>query len=190
MAGKLRLNGEILVDGFNAKGFYAVGTEGLNDGLSIVEVEGVPFTKTAEADCLPSKTAIPDKIEMRTSKNLLPAKKGDVVFLTFSARCVESEDESGEGKVSAYLHLNRNPYTGLLSDNAVCFGKEWKTFYLSEFAKNDLEKGDLNVVFHLGHQKQKIQIGGLYPLSLGQNFDIAKFPKPDQLITSNKGKKK
>ncbi|MCK4564973.1 MAG: endo-1,4-beta-xylanase [Verrucomicrobia bacterium] len=101
--------------------------------------------------------------------------KGDVLLLSFYARCGESADESALGRFSVTgraHHPDRHlfPFT-----KTVSVGKKWKQFLIPFVAPIDNEAG-YSITFKLGGTKpQVLLIGGLELL----NYHDKK--KPDQL---------
>jgi len=168
--------GVAVVDAASAQGFRCVGTDGPDGDFRTVEVAGMPFAKAVRVAC-PGRVNPPYKVELRSPDSIAPVRQGDLVYMTFAARSLSSADESGEARVAAYLQLNRQPWAGIASEGYACFGSDWRTFHVSGTAKQDFAAGDLQVTFHLGFQRQAIEIGGLRVLNLGPDADPAALPR-------------
>ena len=170
---KLPVEGTPLFNSFNWKNFphnsfsYA--------DFKIVEVKNQPFKTALHMEGLKKPKSF-HTVQIPSKRNLKPIKKGDLIFMQFTARCLKSSDETGEGVVSATCVVDSKSW---LSFGGVSgyFDKEWKTFYGVGIAKNDYPTGKVRMHLFLSKRLQTIEIGGIVILNLGQNIDKEKLPR-------------
>lgn len=102
-------------------------------------------------------------------------KKGDVVWITFWARALETSTESATASTEFITEINRAPNTKLTENEAV-FGRAWTQFAYTFVAEKDYAKGELLMTWRCGYSPQKIQLGGIQVLNFGPNVAPISLP--------------
>lgn len=100
-------------------------------------------------------------------------KKGDLLYLRFRIRCLDTRDETGKGNLDATVQLTKAPYTKEIS-GPYAVGNEWSTYALWTRASRDYSTGELDLNFRLGGfaaQEMEIEDLGLYLLPSSQNTE-------------------
>ncbi|MFQ3669381.1 MAG: endo-1,4-beta-xylanase [Fimbriimonadaceae bacterium] len=151
-------------------------------GLDDLAVTGVPELADRErrADALRvrvrRRNPTPYAVQIRTPKNTLPIRKGDVIFASLRVRCPESGHESGEGMVASYLQLGVPPWN---SQGAIqgSVGRSARTMVAAFASNNEFAVGEAEFTIHIGSQAQVLEIEGLAILNLGPNVPIAELPR-------------
>lgn len=170
---KLPVKGEALFDTFNWENFpygnfsYAA--------FKIVDAEKQPFKKALHVECLKKPKAF-HTVQIASKRNTQSIKKGDMVFIQFTARCLKSSDESGEGFVSANCVIDSKTWNSIGSVGGYV-SNQWKTFYGWGIAKNDYDPGSVRMHMFLSRRQQTVEVGGLVMLNLGQNIDDKLLPQ-------------
>lgn len=103
-------------------------------------------------------------------------KKGEVFLVSFQARTLASEIETGEGRTHWLLKQDQGYKNNL--EFTLSFTGEWKEYFIPFELQKDVEKGGLNLVVQYGYRPQKFQIKDLKFKSFGQT-DISKLPKTE-----------
>ena len=85
---------------------------------------------------------------------------GDVCFLEFWARCLESEHETGTGQITAFVQLGHEPWTKCLAKR-INLGKVWTKVRQPFMATVNLASGEGQCGFHLAFAKQTVEIAGV-----------------------------
>ena len=140
----------------------------------VVPVEGQPFGQAVRITVLKA-TDPAYQVQGMTAANSAPIRKGDTILMVFNIRCIASSDPAGTGAFLAYLQLNRDPWTGLISTDVMAT-RDWQRIYGVGTAPRDFAAGDVALALHLGYQAQTLELGGLMILNLGQNVDASKLP--------------
>lgn len=133
--------------------------------MKVVEVSGKPFTKAIQVEILNKPEAF-HSVQVRGANNSVPIRKGDVVFIAFSARCLKSTDDSHEGYVEAAIVVNSPTWTSF-GRAAGSFGAEWKRIYGYAVAGNDCAPGELRLHLFFSHRWQTVEVGAFNVLNLG-----------------------
>lgn len=68
------------------------------------------------------------------------------------------------------------PYATLVG-NPVTIGNQWKLYYASGKAAQAVPAGTANVAVHLAAAKQVIELGPVFVLDFGPDYNLAKLPK-------------
>ncbi len=165
----LPVDGELLFDG-SSLGVYRFG--GTKKSVD-VDAE-LPFGKALQLS-IAGQGANPWEPQFQTPANVMPLEKGDVLFYILYIRCVESSQDDGKGKAHFYVQRNSSPWTGLGSLNITAF-PEWRKYYVIAKAEESFDSGTMEATVHLGYFKQKIEIGGLIALNLGQGINERDLP--------------
>ena len=141
--------------------------------FSAVDAPGQPFRVAVRAT-VKRRTDPPWKVQLTTAPSLCPVKKGDVLFVSFAARCTASSAETGGGHLFATLQQTQT-YDSLASTTATP-GKEWVRFYLRARAERDYPAQNVELVFHLGKAEQTLDLGGFVAVNLGAGAELRDLP--------------
>lgn len=150
--------------------------------LPDIQVTGVPdnaeVSRTNDAITVRVKQRFPNAYmaEIKTGKNLIPIKKGDVVFVQARLSCLQSKHESGEGMFSSFLQLSGPPWNSQVMIEGTVPNRE-KTFYYAAKATQDYPVGTGEFTFHIGGQAQTLVLKELTVRNLGPNADMSRLPR-------------
>jgi hypothetical protein len=105
-----------------------------------------------------------------------PIAAGDTILVAMYLRAPELKD--GETASIPYIGANgvAAPYENLVG-NGVTINKDWKLYYASGKAAKAFPGGTMRATAHLAADKQVIDLGPVFVLDFGQNYDPAKLPK-------------
>lgn len=105
-----------------------------------------------------------------------PIAAGDTILVAMYLRAPQLK----EGETASIPFLGAGgaapPYEPL-ARTEVTITKDWKLYYASGKAAKDIAGGTANAVVHLAADKQVIDLGPVFVLDFGQNYDPAKLPK-------------
>ena len=105
-----------------------------------------------------------------------PIAAGDTILVAMYLRAPELKD----GQTAAIPFLGAGgasaPYERIVS-TGVTITKDWKLYYASGKAPKDVPGGTAKAAIHLAADKQVIDLGPIFVLDFGQNYDPAKLPK-------------
>lgn len=105
-----------------------------------------------------------------------PVKKGDVILVAFWAKAEEPAPGGTTAKVPAIsVQLNKAPYTALFTEAAEIGGK-WALYYASGVADADYGAEQITASVMLAADKQTIDLGPVFVLDYGPDFDRTKLP--------------
>ena len=124
---------------------------------------------------VPGKSTNPWDVAARVSV-VKPVQKGDVVLLAFWARAeVPAEGQSTAILPGIRVEESAPPYTPLAQDSADVTGT-WAMYYASGVAARDYSPGTLVVAIHLAAARQTVDLGPVFVVDLGPDYDKAKLP--------------
>ena len=103
-----------------------------------------------------------------------PLAAGDTLSAHFFMRTVNSEAESGEGKVQFILE-NVRTYDKSVQYPATA-ASEWKEFNIPFSSKSDYPPGAASVFFRLGYRRQTVEIAGFEVKDYGHSVTVASLP--------------
>lgn len=142
----------------------------------IVPVEGQLFTKALQV----TVGKKPEKVhEVNISaSNATPLKKGDIVYLRFSAR---SAMKSGaEGVAQLYVQSSKN-WAKALDNHKVTLTKEWQTWVRFFRVEEDYEPNTVFFNIFLGFQEQTLEFANIAVVNCGQEKSIEDLRKETRL---------
>lgn len=93
--------------------------------------------------------------------------KGDVIFLSFEARCLETEAESGAGQIAPVVEMAKAPHSKAIWARFPVTEK-WTKFMVPATLKRDFAAGELVLNFRLGYAPQVLEL---------RNIGLWKLPK-------------
>lgn len=85
-------------------------------------------------------------------------KKGDVVFLTFQAQCLNSENEFGDGIIG--VEFGGHWRERILRTEYFC-NSEWKQYYARGQSPKDFNAGEAILEFNTSYRPQQIQLANI-----------------------------
>jgi len=142
--------------------------------MRIVPVKGQSFRKALRARTK-VQPAVPSYLQL-VARSVIPVRKGDVMHLRFSLRCLESREESGEGLTEMVVERAGKPWTKSVTYQARAWRK-WQTFDVPFACLEDYEPQELQICFRLGYAPQVIEIGGVEFINYGKNLKVSDLPK-------------
>lgn len=140
----------------------------------IVPTPEMPFPNSLRMTGLKRPAAF-HTVQIAGRRNEQPIKKGDVLFMQFTARCLQSSDESGDGIIGMHLVADSSTWSSVGGVTGT-FNRDWKTFYGFAVAKSDFEAGKVRIHLFLSHLQQTVELGGIAVLNLGPDVDPARLP--------------
>jgi len=109
--------------------------------------------------------------QFQSPSNIIPVNKGDVLLYVFYIRTTDTESPNDFGKADFYAQRNSDPWTGIGS-LSMSLSTSWKKFYVIARSNTDFGVGEMASSIHLGYLQQKVEIGGILALNLGDvNID-------------------
>ena len=99
---------------------------------------------------------------------------GDIGFIHFYARAVETTDETGMGRT--YLAVRDAGGRGSSFELGVSFGREWREFQFPFRFRRAFAPGEAVVKFGFSFARQTVEIGGLEVLDCGSARPLADYP--------------
>lgn len=160
-------------EGVNALGkpsMEAYKLNGPNASATKIPVEGQYFK---EAFNIIVEKA-PEKVhEINLSAfNLVPISKGDVIFMRWSGRT------SSEGGATGQLFVQSSKnWSKSLANQVFNMKNDWQTWTNFFVSPEDYIPGTLYFNFFLGHQVQKLEIGGIEVIDCGKDKSVDEYRK-------------
>ena len=152
--------------------------------VQTVETSGQPFKQALRLKTL-AVTPTPYTIQLY-AKTIAPVQAGDVLFVRFYMRTLDTQSETGAGSTELVIEQGGPDYRKLITfpGNA---GKEWTEFRIPFVATkeniggngNSIPAGTANVLFRLGYGPQTIEIGGVEILDFGSKARVQDLPQPN-----------
>ncbi len=105
-----------------------------------------------------------------------PVSKGDVILVAYWARA--EEPPAGSETVSVpnvTVGLSKAPYTAF-GEGPVSITRKWTMYYASGVADADYKAGKLVVNVQLGSDVQVVDLGPVFVLDFGPDYDRTKLP--------------
>lgn len=101
---------------------------------------------------------------------------GDAILVAVYLRAPNLKD--GETAEISFLGATEaaEPY-GNIAPGSVSVGKDWKLYYVSGKSPKAYAPNTARVTAHLAGAKQVIELGPVFVLDFGPNYDLAKMPK-------------
>lgn len=99
-----------------------------------------------------------------------PLQKGDVVLAAFWARVVTPPKGRDTGVLSNASISGGSSQTIVISGN-------WEMYYVSTIADADYKAGKANLGLQLAADEQTVELGPVFVLDFGPNYDASKLPR-------------
>lgn len=141
--------------------------------VSSVKVEGQPFSEALRVE-IREKSINPWDVQLQARTNGA-VEKGDVLLATFYFRTDWAPVESGEGQTEFVFELAKDPWTKSTS-YPVRAARQWKKFHVPFVAEASYAPGEAQMIFRLGYEPQKIELGGLTVQNFGTKVALASLP--------------
>ena len=142
-----------------------------------VAVTGQPFAAALRVD-------IPGRPAGGAQNGLVaqltePLKKGDVLWLSFKARRLDSKRETGEAFVEVRMErLVNGKYTWPSHlDRGISIGAEWSETSIPFVLEQDVAPADTRIVIALDNYQQRFEIGPVTLLNYGPGVPLAALPR-------------
>ena len=102
-----------------------------------------------------------------TTPTIEEIRQGEIMCMTFWARAGQEKNASESAKIpSLGLQGVRKPYTKAF-DKSVDLTKQWQHFAFAFHTNDNFQKGEAQIYFHYGNEKQSLEIGPVYLFNLG-----------------------
>jgi hypothetical protein len=106
---------------------------------------------------------------------LKPIKTGDVIFFAIYLRAPDLKDDETASMPGLGVCENASPYTPIAVAD-VRITNRWNVYYVSAKATKGWSRGQAHVAMQLAADKQVIDLGPVFVLDLGPDYDIASLP--------------
>ncbi len=116
----------------------------------------------------------PYDVQVFSGKTNQAIAKGDTLLASCWLRLGDGEDVE-VGVVTVRLQLTREPWFSPANTD-VTIDRTWRRVFIAGVTDRDFQAGDLNMVVHVGHQPQVIEVGPCAVLNLGQGVDAQSLP--------------
>jgi endo-1,4-beta-xylanase len=152
---------------------FALNGETKRVEISVVKVTGQPFAEALRAE-IQEKSSNPWDVQLQ-ARTAARIEKGDVLLATFHLRTEWAPAESGEGQSAFVFELAREPWTKS-ADYPAKAAREWKKFHVPFVADASYAPGEAQMIFRLGYDQQKIEIGGVTVENFGNKVALSSLP--------------
>ena len=165
----------LLSNGLNS--FEVYGSTAPHALVEEVAVTGQPFTKALRINTF--KQAV-DKgnfgLKADINTNL---HKGDVLWISFKARCLESTRETGEASFEFRFDqlVNGKYQWPSYLERGVSFGKEWTETSLPFVLTKDVKPADVRLIFKFDTYAQRFELGPVTFLNYGPGVKLSDLPR-------------
>jgi len=140
---------------------------------STVEVTGQSFTKAVE---YVSTTATGNAYDKGNYINTTAAvAAGDIVLVSFWARCAQSLAETAECTTHTAFQLNVNPYTAEVTLD-ITPGPNWTQYFMPFKAATSHPAAAAEFTFSLNYPNQTLQLAGFAAVDYGTSLSLVQMP--------------
>ncbi len=142
-----------------------------------VSVTGQPFTKAVSINTF-KRTSVNGDYGLSASINT-PLKKGDVLWLSFKARSLESKRETGESFIEVrFDQLVDGKYVWPPHlERGISIGADWAETSIPFVMKQDAEPRDVRLVIKFDSYAERFELGPVSFINYGQSVKLADLPK-------------
>lgn len=138
--------------------------EGPNKRVKIVESEGVPGGQAISFQ-VRRTSRDPWDIRLRAPFDN-DISKGEAIEIYFWARAANLPRGKDAGKIDVILQRDKEPYDTVISEN-LAPTPDWKMYKVSGVTEADFPANESEMGFNFGDQKQTIELGPFFAVSLG-----------------------
>lgn len=164
----------LLSDGFESIVSYGPGVT--DSMIKIVSVTGQPFSKAYLINTFNKPSVTGDygfNADIKT-----PLHKGDVLWISFKGRCLESKRESGEAFVQVRLDqlVNGKYVWPSHLERGVSIGKNWSETSIPFVMKKDADPSNLRFVIKFDTYAQRFELGPIAFINYGPTVKLTDLP--------------
>lgn len=141
----------------------------------VVPVSGQPFTQAMRLTTL--KKSVNHWDYGITAKINTAVRKGDVLWISFWTRRIESRTESGEAVAEVVLEQPVGTRKVRPLERGLSFGEKWTQTSLPFVVENDAEPGAAVIGIRCGYAPQSFEIGGMVLINCGASAVVADLPR-------------
>jgi hypothetical protein len=105
-----------------------------------------------------------------------PLAEGDVLLLAFWAKSVTPPEGAATILFNANVQKDSAPYNSIGSA-MINVGPQWKMYFVQAVADKDYKKGEIGAQLQLATGALVIDLGPLFILNYGKDYDRTKLPK-------------
>jgi len=144
----------------------------------VVPVTGQPFTQALQIDTLGLPTPVKGDCGL-SAKPVAAVKKGEVLWISFKARCLESRRESGEAAFELRLDrlVNGKYQWPTFLERGVSVGREWTEVSIPYQMERDVGIPDMRLVLDFDQYLQRFEISPITLINCGQNVRTTDLPR-------------
>ncbi|MEP1143454.1 MAG: carbohydrate binding domain-containing protein [Henriciella sp.] len=143
--------------------------EGSNKRVSIVDSEGVPGLQAIEFQVKRKNKRKPWDIRIRAPFDK-SVSSDEAIEIYFWARASKLPKGQDAGKISVMLGRDEEPYDTVIDQQIEPTG-EWKMYKVAGTAQNDFPITESEMGFNMGFEKQTIELGPFFAVTLGANAE-------------------
>ncbi len=150
---------------------------GTRTDLVDVKLAGEPAFTSARRIVVGQHYDQPYNVQVFSEKTTAAIAKGDTLLASCWLRLGDGENvgSADVGLVTIRMQLTREPWFSPANTD-ITLDRTWRRVYIAGVMDRDFPAGDLNMVVHVGHQPQVIEVGPCAVLNLGQGVDVKSLP--------------
>jgi len=142
--------------------------EGANKRVSIEEADGVPGGQAIQFR-VRRKSGKPWDIRLRAPyDNNVSA--GEQIEVYFWARATKLPKGKDAAKIGVVVGRDKEPYDTIVN-NEIMPTTDWKMYRVTGTAERDFPASESEMGFNFGFEKQTVQLGPFYAVTLGQTAE-------------------
>ncbi len=112
------------------------------------------------------------------AKTRAPIHKGDVLWVNFQSRRIQSRQETGEAVADVtFMQKDASGHEVRPLERGFSCGPDWVETSIPFTVQNDSETGDATLAIRFGAVIQSLEVGGVTLIDCGPNADLAKLPR-------------
>lgn len=145
-------------------------------GSEKIEVKDQPFKNALR---LTVREPSPEGWQIGVAaKTIAPVKKGDVLWITLQARCLQTREATGEAYADAVLLMKNEAGKEVrpLERRFTC-GPDWTETSIPFLVGNDAAAGESKLAIRYGGAVQTFEVGGLTIINCGPGVELSKLPQ-------------
>jgi endo-1,4-beta-xylanase len=156
--------------------FIFYGPEPANSLVEEVSVAGQPFSRALRINTFNKKGNGECGLKADVK---LPLHKGDVLWISFSARSLESKRETGESLIELrFDQLVNGKYTWPSHlERGISIGANWTETSIPFVLKKDAKPEDVKLIIKFDTYAQNLELGPVTFINCGQNIQLTDLPK-------------
>jgi endo-1,4-beta-xylanase len=107
------------------------------------------------------------------------SKEGDTFLVTFQARTIHSNIETGEARILFILKQSNDANNGYKFnvEATPSISKDWKTYYIPLTATKDSNEDEVKLIMQLGFPEQKFELTDFQVFVFPKGFDTSLLPQ-------------